>query len=405
MADTQTVLLQVTGPDRPGIVALLLKILATAGARIADVEQIVIRGNISLSLVVDIPPGQDVLKDVLLYGWEHSLQVDFEVVTSTPTPRQSGWVVTVMGANLNAAELHTVAAATADSGANIDRIERLSRYPVWSYQLNVSGGDGVALRNNLMHMSSLTPGLDVAIQADGLGRRSQRLVVLDVDSTLIQNEVIDLIADVAGVGTEVAAITESAMRGELDFGQSLNARVQLLAGQPVEILDRAWDRLTLTPGARTFVRTLKSLGFSVAIVSGGFTFFTDRLKAELGLDYAYANTLETRRGVLTGRVTGRVVDKQMKATLLRQIAVEEGVELSQTVAVGDGANDLAMLDIAGLGIAFNAKPIVQEAADTSVSVPYLDAILFVLGVRREDMESAGLSNSDTPVADSLSRCP
>lgn len=396
MADLQTLLLRVNGPDQSGIVALLMSHIAAADADVHDVEQIVIRGNISLSIVVDVPPGNDLLKDVLLFGWEHDLDVDFEIVNSTPTTRPFGWVVTVLGQHVSSADLHTVTATIAECGHNIDRIERLSRYPVYSYELTVSGGEGEELQNQLLSAAAATPTFDIAIQREGMGRRAQRLVVLDVDSTLIQNEVIDLIANVVGCGADVASITKTAMHGDLDFEQALRARVALFAGQPVEVLERAWENLELTPGARTFVRTLKRLGFKIAIVSGGFTFFTDRLKAELELDYAFANRLATRRGVLTGDLDGPIVDRQRKATLLAHMATTEGISPDQVVAVGDGANDIDMLEAAGLGIAFNAKPAAAEVADTAVSVPYLDAILFVLGVRRELVESEGLTATSPP---------
>lgn len=388
MADHSTVLVRVTGPDRSGIVAILLGILAEANAEIQDIEQIVIRGHISLSLVVGVPEGRDLLRELLLYGWEHELEVEFEVVGDEPTPRSPGEVITVLGQTLSPADLHAVTAAIAETGANIDRIERLSRFPAWSYQLLVSGGDQSALKSALLLTAIDRPDLDIAIQPEGLARRAQRLVVLDVDSTLVQNEMIDLLADVAGCGDEVAAITESAMQGHLDFEQSLRARVALLAGQPVEIIDRAWERLDLTPGARTFVRTLRRLGLKIAIVSGGFTSITDRLVDELDLDFGFANTLDIRRGVLTGQVKGDIVDRERKAKLLLELATAEGLSPSQVIAVGDGANDVAMLEAAGLGIAFNAKQAARDAADTEVNVPYLDAVLFLLGVRREDIEHA-----------------
>ncbi|HNH37616.1 MAG TPA: phosphoserine phosphatase SerB, partial [Microthrixaceae bacterium] len=230
--------------------------------------------------------------------------------------------------------------------------------------------------------------LDIARQPAGLERRAKRLVVLDVDSTLIQDEVIELIAAEAGCLDEVRAVTERAMSGELDFTAALTERVARLKGLEVDALDRARARMRLTPGARTFVRTLKRLGYTVGIVSGGFTHFTDGLAAELGVDHARANQLEVHDGRLTGRVVGEVVDRGAKARFLRSFAEAEGIPLSQTVAVGDGANDLDMLATAGLGVAFNAKPVVQEAADTTVNVPYLDAILFVLGVTRDEVERA-----------------
>lgn len=397
MTDKQLLLVQVSGPDRAGIVAGVLDTLRTGEAHISDIEQIVISGRISLSLVVEAPSNADIQKELLLFGWDNDLQVEFDPVEGDPAPRSSGWVVTVLGPTLTASDLHNVASAIARSGTNIDRIVRLSTYPVWSYELVVSGGDDDALKADLLNLAMESPSFDIAVQREGLGRRAQRLVVLDVDSTLIQNEVIDLLADVAGCGDEVAKLTESAMRGELDFEASLRSRVALLAGQPTEIVDVAYERMELTPGARTFVRTLKSLGYRVAVVSGGFTAFTDRLKEELDLDYAFANTLEVRRGVLTGGLAGRIVDRRCKAELLLEMAALEGIEATQVIAVGDGANDLDMLDVAGLGIAFNAKPVVREAADTALSVPYLDAILYVLGVRREEVESAGLTPANPPL--------
>jgi phosphoserine phosphatase len=231
-------------------------------------------------------------------------------------------------------------------------------------------------------------GIDIAVQREGLLRRAARLVVMDVDSTLIQDEVIDLLAAHAGCESEVVAITERAMRGELDFEQSLRERVRLLAGLPVSVFDTVRTQVRLTPGARTFVRTLRRLGFRTAIVSGGFTPVTDHLQRELGLDYAFANELEVVDGVITGELIGQVVDRAGKAAIVRHVAAAEGVSLDQVVAIGDGANDLDMLAIAGLGVAFNAKPAVRAAAPTAVNVPYLDAILFLLGVRREDVEIA-----------------
>jgi phosphoserine phosphatase len=257
---------------------------------------------------------------------------------------------------------------------------------VQSYELLVSGADDRLddLRAELLHASRAN-GVDVAVQREGLGRRAARLVVMDVDSTLIQDEVIDLLAEEAGCEPEVAAITRSAMAGELDFEQSLRARVKLLKGLPDSAFDCVREKVRLTPGARTFVRTLRRLGYTTAIVSGGFTHITDHLRADLGLDYAYANQLEVVDGVLTGEVLGRVVDRAGKAELLRHIAAKEGIPLDQTVAIGDGANDLDMLAAAGLGVAFNAKPSVQERAQTTINVPYLDAVLFLLGIRRDEV--------------------
>ena len=403
MADSNAILVWVTGQDRPGITVGVLEVVAATGAFVHDVQQITMRGRLTLGMALQVPSGHDALKDLLFFGWENDLAIDFEAVPD-PKPSQGsgakrspGHVVTVLGRNLSANSLRTAAQAVTDVGANIDRIVRLSSYPVYSYEFIVSGGASGDLRSSLMAAASNNPELDVAVQREGLRRRAKRLVVLDVDSTLIQNEVIDLLADEAGVGDACKAITERAMAGELDFEQSLNARVALLAGSSADIIDRAKQRLKLARGARTFVRTLHRLGFRTAIVSGGFTVFTDELKTELGLDHAHANELEIVDGIITGKIIGPVVDRARKAELLVEIAALENVPLDQTVAVGDGANDLDMLDAAGLGIAFNAKQVVQEKADTAVSVPYLDAILFVLGVPREDIEEADFEAHGGPL--------
>lgn len=385
----QTFLIQVDGPDKQGITTHVLSTLSAAEAVIEDVEQIVIHDHISLNIVSKIPDGRDVLKELLLVGWEHGLNIEFELVEAAPSRKPTGTIVTVLGQQLAAAELAAVTAVVTKTGGNVDRVERLSKYPAWSYQLSVSGGDVAALRTGLVQLRQDFPGMDVAIQPEGLPRRALRVMVLDVDRTLVQNEMIDELADLAGVGAEVAELTERAMQGELDFEEALRERVRLLAGQPASILDQGWERLRLTPGARTFIATLRHLGFKIAIVSGGFTSITDRLKDELGLDYAFGNTLEIDDGVLTGEVTGAIVDRERKAELLRIIADEEGLPTRQIVAVGDGANDIDMLDAAGLGIAFNAKSVVADAADAELNLPYLDAVLFLLGVRREDIESEG----------------
>ncbi|MDW3220481.1 MAG: phosphoserine phosphatase SerB [Acidimicrobiales bacterium] len=387
-ADHQSVLIRVTGPDHPGVTAGLMSVLADAGAQVQDIEQIVIRGQLTLGVAVAVPEGRDLLRDVLLFGWDQGMEVDFDVVSSIPTPTSRGHVVTLLGPELTPGELGAATTAIADAGANIQRIIRLSRYPVMSYELLVRDGDDTKLRANLLHTAAVNPGVDIAIQREGLGRRAKRLVVLDVDSTLIQDEVIELLAAEAGCLDEVRKITQDAMEGGIDFESSLRMRVRLLGGLDEGAIDRAWANLRFTPGARTFVRTLRRLGFEIAIVSGGFTAFTDRIAADLGIPHAHANELEIVDGALTGELVGEIVDRRRKATILTEIAAEKHVPLSQTVAVGDGANDLDMLNVAGLGIAFNAKPIVEDAADTSLSVPYLDAILFVLGIRREDVEAA-----------------
>ena len=389
----ETVLVRVTGPDHPGITAGLMSVLADAGAEVYDIEQIVIRDQLTLGMAVEVPQGRDLLKDMLLFGWEQGMEVDFDLVSNTPSPQLPGTVVTLLGPHLNPTEIGAAATAIADAGANIDRIIRLSRFPVMSYELLVRDGDVGKLRSNLMYVAAAHPNMDIAIQREGIGRRAKRLIVLDVDSTIIGDEVIDLLAAEAGCLSAVQQITAAAMEGALDFESSLRERVRLLAGLDEAAIDRAYSNLRYTPGTRTFVRTLQRLGYTVAIVSGGFTAFTERIAEDLRLDHAHANVLEIVDGKLTGELLGPIVDRERKATLLREIAEANKVPLSQTVAVGDGANDLDMLSEAGLGIAFNAKPIVSEAADTALSVPYLDAILFVLGIRREDVEAADRSDN------------
>ena len=383
--DRETILIRISGPDQTGITSSVMAVLARANASVQDVEQIVVRGRLTLELVIDVLPGQDVLKDVLLIGWERGLDVDFEVVESIPVPTLPSLVVSVIGPELGPQDLEQVTAAIAKANGNIERIKRLARTPVWCYEFEVHGGHADEMRALLVDTAADNPRFDVAVQRTGLRRRAQRLIILDVDSTLIQNEMIDLLADQAGVGEQCAAITESAMAGELDFEESLRERVSLLAGQPAEIIDRAYERLEMTQGANTFIGTLKHMGYKVAIVSGGFTSFTNRLSDRLDLDYAHANTLEIRRGILTGNIDGPVVDRAAKADFLREVATIEGIALEQVVAVGDGANDLDMLATAGLGVAFCAKQVVREAADTTLSTPHLDAVLFMLGVRREEL--------------------
>ncbi len=392
----RTVLVRCTGRDRPGITTGLLSVLARAGVQLYDMEQVVVRDRLTLDLLVGLGDNDDVLKDLLFHGWEHGLALDFEVVEegggAPPTPTNRA-VVTVIGQVLTPAALAAVTGAIAAGHGNIDRIQRLARHPVVAFEFVVVDGDIDRMRVALIE-ASRSHEVDVAVQRESLERRGKRLVVLDVDSTLIQDEVIELLAHEAGCGAEVAEITARAMAGELDFEASLRERVSRLAGTEAEVFARVGDRVRLTPGARTFVRTLKRLGYTVAVVSGGFTPITDRLAAELGLDHAIANTLEVVDGRLTGRLLGAVIDRAGKAEVLRRIAAAEHIPLEQVVAIGDGANDLDMLAAAGLGIAFNAKPVVRAQADTAVSVPYLDAILFLLGIRRDEVESVEGDDGD-----------
>lgn len=288
-----------------------------------------------------------------------------------------------------------LATKIAEQGGNIDRIHRTASYPLTAIEFEVTlesnENDLKIIQRELAEIARAN-GIDIAVEQSGLTRRAKRIVLLDMDSTLIQQEVIDLIGTRYGVGDKVAAITESAMRGELDFVSSLSARVALLTGADLAILDEVKAEITLTPGARTLIRTLHRLGHKVGVVSGGFLNVIEPLLKELNIDFYRANTLETSGGKLTGKLTGAIIDRAAKADALREFAAKEGVALSQTIAIGDGANDLGMLEIAGLGIAFNAKPAVQAAADSSITSPYLDSVLYLMGITRKEIESVDLES-------------
>lgn len=385
--DRLPLLIRVSGQDRPRLTSDLLGLLARAGAQLEDMEQLVVRERLTLDVLVRLEGASDaLLRDILYWGFRNDMKVDFERVEATSQrASRRRHAVTVLGQPLTPMALSAVADAISDSSGNIDRIVRLATQPVTAYDLVVIVDDPDAMRTALVSVAR-EHAIDIAVQVNGLERRAKRLVVMDVDSTLIADEVIELLADEAGCRAEVEAVTTAAMAGELDFETSLRERVRRLAGLDVAALDRAAARIRLTQGARTFVSTLQRMGFSVAVVSGGFTAFTDRLKADLGLDHAYANTLEIVDGRLTGEVVGPVVDRARKAELLREIAAAEGILPSQAVAIGDGANDLDMLAASGLGIAFNAKPAVRARAHTTISVPRLDVILFMLGVRGTEVD-------------------
>ena len=380
MSIIRTLLIRVSGPDQLGVSAELFEVLSEIGAVIKDIEQIVVRRRLTLDVLIEVDKSDDALKGLLLFGYQRGLQIDVEEVDGEPTEYTEQCVVTLIGRNVTPEELKLATEAISNGKGNIDRIIRLSRYPVMSYELSVNGGRMDEIRQRLLQVAADTPELDIAVQPLNLSRKAKRLVVLDVDSTLIQNEVIDLLAEQAGCGEQVSKITERAMNGELNFEESLLERVGLLQGLDELGVERAWQKLTLTPGARTFCRTLGRLGFTTAIVSGGFSIFTRRLQRELNIKHARANELEIVDGRLTGKVIGPIVTRTTKADFLHEIAELESVPIDQTVAVGDGANDLDMLSVAGLGIAFNAKPIVQDAANTTLRVPYLDAILFMLSL-------------------------
>jgi phosphoserine phosphatase len=384
-----TVLVTLVGPDQSGVTTRLFEAVAEHHVEVIDVEQLVVRGQLVLSTLLSAPADVTALERTVVRVAEgFGLAATVERGTGDNRPRRVGRArVVLLGAPLRPAALAALAADIRRLGGNIDRIIRMARYPVTAIRLEVSGADPDQLQSDLAAVAH-EHGIDIAVQETGIAEHAQRLVVMDVDSTLIQGEVIEMIAAHAGCEAEVAAVTERAMRGEIDFAESLHARVALLAGVPATALDQVYAALEYTAGARTMIRTLKRLGYKFAIVSGGFTHLTDRMAAELGIDYHAANQLEVVDGHLTGRIVGDVVDRAGKAEALRRFADHAGIPVKNTVAIGDGANDLDMLAASGLGIAFNAKPVVRDQARTSVNVPYLDAIVYLLGITREEIEAA-----------------
>jgi phosphoserine phosphatase len=387
-------LITLTGRDRPGVTSRLFGVLASFPLSVIDIEQVVIRGRLVLGVLTssDEPPDLTAIHRAVT-ALAADLGLDAEITTGSAEPAGGATAprgqlhVTVLGSPLLPDAVAAVAGRIAASGANIDRITRLASDPVTCIELDVSGAEPSPLRDALALVAA-DRGVDVAVQRGGLYRRAMRLIVMDVDSTLIQDEVIDLLAARAGCAPEVAKVTESAMRGELDFAASLRERVALLAGLDASVVDAVRASLRLTPGARTLIRTLQRLGYKCGIVSGGFTSVIEPLAAELRIDYVAANTLEVANGKLTGKVLDPVIDRDGKTEALRRFAHAAGVPLSQTVAVGDGANDLGMIAAAGLGVAFNAKPMVRDAADTALNVPYLDTILYLLGISRDAVQAA-----------------
>ncbi|WP_366521074.1 phosphoserine phosphatase SerB [Lapillicoccus sp.] len=394
----ETLLVTISGDDRPGVASALFDAIADVSAEVRDLEQVVVRDHLTLAMLLAAGPRTARLEQVVReVGRSLGMKVKIKHGTGDSGRRRTGRVaVTILGDPLSARAVSAVTARIAGHGANIDRIRRLSRYPVTTVEFDVSGAEVDRLRRELA-MEAVIQGVDIAVSASGLARRGRRLVVMDVDSTLIQQEVIEMLAAHAGREAEVRAVTERAMGGELDFSESLRQRVKALAGLDESVLREVRDAVVLTPGARTLVRTLKRLGFTVALVSGGFIEIVGPIAQELQIDHAEANRLEIVDGRLTGRVLGDIVDRAGKARALIRFAAEAGLPLSRTVAIGDGANDLDMLGVAGLGVAFNAKPVVREQADTAVNVPYLDSVLYLLGISREEIEEAdALDGTPTP---------
>ena len=396
--DKEIILLKVSGQDKLGVTAGLTSILATYGATILDIGQADIHDTLSLGILFEIEKGSNsgpVLKDLLFKAYELGIKVKFTPVTIedyenwVKAQRKQRYIINVLGEELTAVQLSAVTQILSNNKLNIDSIIRLTgraslvekeEYPRSCIQLSVTGSllDKTAMTSSFMDVSR-DLNVDISFQEDNMYRRNRRLVCFDMDSTLIQTEVIDELAELAGVGEEVRAITESAMNGEIDFSESFKKRMALLEGLSEEVLQNVAINLPITKGAHRLMKALKYYGYKTAILSGGFTYFGEYLQKELGIDYVYANQLEIKDGKLTGNYLGEIVDGQKKAEYLKAIAEKEGIHINQTIAVGDGANDLPMLNLAGLGIAFHAKPKVKESASTSISILGLDGVLYLLG--------------------------
>ena len=399
----EILLINVAGEDKPGITSAVSRVLDEHGADILDIGQAVIHDNLNLGILVMIPDGQQsalVQKEILFSLHAMDMRVRFQSISESSYEHwveQQGkprHIVTLLARRVAAHHIARVTAVTVEQGLNIDKITRLSgRVPLERIEANTKACvefslrgipvDLTALRASLLELSAELD-IDVAYQEDNIYRRNRRLVVFDMDSTLIEAEVIDELAKEAGVGDEVAAITDAAMRGELDFKASFAERMKLLRGLDESVLAAVAARLQLTEGAENLMSTLRMLGYRTAILSGGFDYFARHIQKQLGIDYIYANHLEVVDGQVTGRVCGEVVDGQRKAQLLREIAASENISLEQVIAVGDGANDLPMLSIAGLGIAFRAKPLVKATAKQSISKLGLDGILYLMGLSDRD---------------------
>jgi phosphoserine phosphatase len=397
MANTEkyeqfTGLILLSGVDAPGITESLFASLSPFAVNILDIEQVVIRGRVILTVLISCNPAHAKAIEADLESCAQSLEVDiasaFEMSAITEIAAKKSLLhVVVLAQELHPKTINAVAHTIAASGANIERIHRTASYPVTAIEFTVSGAILKDLRAQLATVA-VENSADIAISPGGLMRWAKKLVVMDVDSTLIEQEVIELLGAKANKGAQIAAITESAMRGELDFTASLQARVALLAGLPESVLLDVQSEITLTPGARTLVNTLHKLGHHVALVSGGFSPVIAPLMADLGIEHMRANNLEIESGKLTGKLVGPIIDRAGKAQALREFAAEHSIALEQTIAIGDGANDLDMIAIAGLGIAFNAKPAVIAAADSSLSAPYLDSVLYLLGISRDEVDAS-----------------
>nr|WP_090273516.1 phosphoserine phosphatase SerB [Mycolicibacterium komanii]CRL66438.1 phosphoserine phosphatase [Mycolicibacterium komanii] len=390
-----SLLITVTGRDQPGVTSALFEVLSRHQVELLNVEQVVIRGRLTLGVLVSCSTevaGSSELRDAVTAAIRDvGLDVTIERSDGEPVMREpSTHSIVVLGRPITAEEFGVVARELARLEVNIDTIRGVSDYPVTGLELRVSVPSRAVFEELQQALArvAVAEEIDVAIEDYSLTRRAKRLIVFDVDSTLIQGEVIEMLAEKVGAEAAVAEVTEAAMRGELDFAESLHRRVATLAGLPASVLDDVAEQIELTPGARTTLRTLRRLGYHCGIVSGGFRQVIEPLAHELMMDFVAANELEIVDGKLTGRVIGPVIDRPGKAKALRDFAQQAGVPMEQTVAVGDGANDIDMLSAAGLGVAFNAKPALREVADASLSQPYLDTVLFILGITRGEIEAA-----------------
>jgi phosphoserine phosphatase len=411
---SKLILINISGDDKPGETNSLANILAQYDVRILDIGQAVVHETLALAILIEVPASKDftpLKKDLIVQAHELDLQIRFTPISAdafarwVETQGKHRFLITVLGRVITAEQLARVSAAICDNGLNIDRIERLSGRLSLTGQtpnanacieLEVSGevDSSDKLRAELLALSHAL-NVDIAFQRESIYRRNRRLFAFDMDSTLIQGEVIDELAKLKGVGEEVAKITAAAMRGELDFQQSFKRRLGLLRGLPEARVRELLRTIPLAEGAEQLISTLNLLGYKTAILSGGFTFFGRHLQERLGIDYLFANELEIVDGVVTGRVSSEIVDGKRKAGLLREIAAKENISLDQVVAVGDGANDLPMLNIAGMGIAFHAKPLVRKSASHSLSFLGLDSLLYLVGVRDRDLDAMRQTDAAT----------
>ncbi|MFN8671870.1 MAG: phosphoserine phosphatase SerB [Candidatus Sericytochromatia bacterium] len=387
-----TVLVTITGKDKPGITSSLTKIIAESKTKLIDIEQVVTHDILNLSIIIQLN-GTDngVIKELLFKAKEIGINLDFEVISDESIINRSSvdrYAITCIGSEISAEIILHLSKTLSYYDVNIERITKLNEGIINCIELVVYATENIDIKELKTSLLSLGKKyqVDIAFQKENLYRKAKRLLVLDMDMTLIQMEVIDQIAELAGVGKQVSVITEKAMLGEMDFNTALTKRVDLLKDFDAEKLEEVYKKITFTEGAEDLVKIAKHLGFKIAVISGGFTYFTERIKNVLGLDFAFANELEIVEGKLTGKVKGEIVNAKKKADLLEKIAIKEGISLDQVIAVGDGANDIPMIEKAGLGVAFNAKPKVKEKAEFALSSKPLDSIFYLLGITEKDLK-------------------